>query len=464
MRSILGARIRERRRFMKISQAELARRIEISPSYLNLIEHNKRAIAGTLLRRVAEALELQVEEIDGAAERRLLSTLEEIAHAPDIVALGAEVDRAGELIGRYPGWARAVASLARSEREASEIARALGDRLTHDAFLGESVHRILTGIAAVRSAGEILIEHPDINRETLEKFHRIIHDECRNLTEVGEALATYFDKVDATERVLTPLDEVEALFESRGNRFEEIEAAADSLYSEVNDSTPGPRYSKAAALAQAKLGPCIDGIVANHPQVETELGQIHARDELVAYAARALLVPGQVFEPEARRLRFDIEALAELFAIDIETVCHRLSALPHEQNNVPRFGYFLSNAAGTIVRMRGLAGLVSPRYASACPLWALYRAQQSPETVIRQRALFPSGARFVFLAHARHLGPTGFGIPRHFVTDMLAMSENDAQHTVYAPDSAVPVESIGSTCRSCPRRDCLHRVSDPLTD
>ena len=190
MRSILGARIRERRRFMKISQAELARRIEISPSYLNLIEHNKRAIAGALLRRVAEALELQVEEIDGAAERRLLSTLEEIAHAPDIIALGAEVDRAGELIGRYPGWARAVASLARSEREASEIARALGDRLTHDAFLGESVHRILTGIAAVRSAGEILIEHPDINRETLERFHRIIHEECRNLTEVGEALAT----------------------------------------------------------------------------------------------------------------------------------------------------------------------------------------------------------------------------------------------------------------------------------
>ena len=145
-------------------------------------------------------------------------------------------------------------------------------------------------------------------------------------------------------------------------------------------------------------------------------------------------------------------------------MCHRLSALPHDQKGVPRFGYFLSNAAGTIVRMRGLPGLVSPRYASACPLWALYRAQQSPETVIRQRTLFPSGARFVFLAHARHLGATGFGVPRHYVTDMLAMSENDAQHTVYAPDSAVPVEPIGSTCRSCPRRDCLHRVADPLTD
>jgi len=463
MRSILGARIRERRRSLKISQAELARRIGISPSYLNLIEHNKRAIAGTLLRRAAEELELQVEEIDGAAERRLLSTLEEIAHAPDIAVLGAEADRAGELIGRYPGWARAVASLARSERTASEVARALGDRLTHDVFLGESVHRILTGIAAVRSAGEILVQHPEIDRETLGRFHRIVHDECRNLTEVGEALATYFDKADATERVLTPLDEVEALFESRENRFDEIEAAADPLSVEVNHTTPGPRYAKALALAQSKLATYIDRIVADHPLIETELGQNRARDELMAYAARALLAPARDFEPEARRLGFDVEALAGAFALDIETVCHRLTALPHKVSDMPRFGYFQSNAAGTIIRMRGLPGLVSPRYASACPLWALYRAQQSPETVIRQRTLFPSGARFVFLAHARHLGPIGFGIPRHYVTDMLAMSEDDALHTVYAPDSAVPVEPIGSTCRSCPRRDCTHRVADPLT-
>ena len=47
-----------------ITQAELARRLEISPSYLNLIEHNKRGIAGALLRRTAEALGL---DLDGSA-------------------------------------------------------------------------------------------------------------------------------------------------------------------------------------------------------------------------------------------------------------------------------------------------------------------------------------------------------------------------------------------------------------
>ena len=54
-KTILGARIRERRRTLKISQADLARRVGISASYLNLIEHNHRAIAGSLLRRTADA-------------------------------------------------------------------------------------------------------------------------------------------------------------------------------------------------------------------------------------------------------------------------------------------------------------------------------------------------------------------------------------------------------------------------
>ena len=75
-RTIIGFRIRERRRQMGVTQSELARRIGISPSYLNLIEGNKRGIAGPLLRKTAEELHVRMEELDGAAERRLVETLE----------------------------------------------------------------------------------------------------------------------------------------------------------------------------------------------------------------------------------------------------------------------------------------------------------------------------------------------------------------------------------------------------
>jgi transcriptional regulator with XRE-family HTH domain len=140
-KAIVGARIRERRRALRMTQVELARRIGISPSYVNLIEHNKRGIAGGLLRRAAEALNLDLNQLDGAAEHRLLEILQEIAHSPALQSMGAEAESAEQLIGRYPGWARALAALSRSEHEANEAARALADRLTHDPFLGETVHR-----------------------------------------------------------------------------------------------------------------------------------------------------------------------------------------------------------------------------------------------------------------------------------------------------------------------------------
>ena len=71
--------------------------------------------------------------------------------------------------------------------------------------------------------------------------------------------------------------------------------------------------------------------------------------------------------------------------------------------------------------------------------------------------------RFVFVARARNTGLTGFGRPRHYLTDMLAMSEADARLSVYAPDPGVAVEEVGPACRICPRRACPHRVEDPLT-
>ena len=460
-RAILGARIRERRRNLGITQAELARQLEISASYLNLIEHNKRGIAGKLLRRAAEALDLRLDELDGAAERRLLERLSEIATAPEVQALGVETDSAGELIGRFPGWARAVAALAGSERVANETARALADRLTHDPFLADTVHRMLTQIAALRSAAEILVDHEDIDALSQRLFHQAIHEESQGLSEVSEALAAYFDKSDTVDRVLTPLDEVEALFEGRENRFAEVDAAAEALAPALTEHSWAPRAHEARDIVNTQLSLLIEQIVAEQADLSTTRARIQAHEALHDYAVGALLAPMTDFAEQARLLRYDLEALADAFTINFEIACQRLTALP-AGDDVPRFGYLRANAAGTLVETRGLPGLLTPRYASACPLWVLFRAQQSPEATIRQRTLFPNGSRFVFVARARNTGLTGFGKPRHYLTDMLAMSEDDAAHTVYAPDVTVPVEPVGTACRSCPRPDCVHRVADPL--
>lgn len=460
-RAIVGTRIRERRRMLGMTQAELARRAGISPSYMNLIERNRRAIAGSLLRRIAAALSLRLDELDGATERRLLESLDEIAQAPELAGLGIEAAAAGDLIARYPGWARALAALARAEREASDAARALADRLTHDPHLAETVHRMLTRIAAIRSAADILHDVPDIPDDQRARFHGIIHDESRALSDVGGALAAWFDSAAAPRRTPTPLDEVEALFEANGNRFAVIEARAAELSVRIGDTAPAARAARARALAEAELGPVIDAVLAAQDEVATAPGLARARRALTGEAAAAILLPAEIIAPRAAALGYDVEALASAFQTDFGTICRRLAALPDDAG-LPRFGWFRANAAGTVIERRGLPGLVAPRYAPACPLWALYRGQGWPDSVVRQRAEFPSGARFILVARARHTGQPGFGRPRHYVTDMLAVSESDARVTVYAPDGALAVEEVGPACRICPRPDCAHRVEDPV--
>ena len=462
-RSIVGTRIRRRRNQMGISQSALARSVGISPSYMNLIEWNKRQIAGGLLHRIADALELSGDELDDASENRLLDSLNEVAHLPHVASLSIEDDQTSEMIGRFPGWARAIAALADAEQQASLRAQTLSDRLSNDPFLGETVHRMLTRVSAIRSAADILTAYDDITDEERARFYGIIDEESHRLSSVGEALAAYLDKSDTPSHALTPVDEVEALFEANGNRFAQIEQAAERVHPLLRDAPVSNRNAYARALAQDRLGDVITDILDSTAQLETASARERAQRALTEYAIGAIQMPQAEFSGHARALRYDIEAICDSFSADFHTVCLRLTAL-EPAPDTPRFGYYRANAAGALIRMLGLDTLTFPRYTPACPLWVLYRAQQSPETVIRQLAHFPTGSRFVFVARARNTGAVGFGVPRQYVTDMIAMTETDARLTVYAPDTTTRPEQVGPSCRLCPRDNCPHRVEDPLSD
>jgi predicted transcriptional regulator/DNA-binding XRE family transcriptional regulator len=461
--AIIGTRIRQRRRELGLTQAELARQVGISAPYLNLIEWNKRRIAGGLLRRVADALGLTLADLDDVSEQKLLQSLNEISLAPAFNEIGIERDRISELIGRFPGWAKTLAAVAKSEQDATARVASLSDRLSNDPFLNETVHRMLTRIASVRSASEILNDYPDVTDDHRDRFNSIIYEETIALSDIGEALSVYLDRSEDADRSITPIDEVEALFSARENRFEEIEDATRALSELLTETQPLSRRANAEALCEDKLGKFIEEFVNDQSEIETAAARKRAVRMLRNYAIGAVILPMEEFENEAKRQLFDIESLAEKFSAEVETVCHRLTALKSGAS-IPKFGYICSNAAGSIIEMLGVEGLNVPRYAPACPLWVLYRAQQSPETVIRQRTVFPSGARFVFVARARHVGQIGFGKPRHYVTDMLSIREEEVPLTVYAPDGFVSVEEVGPSCRTCPRFTCDHRVEDPLIE
>src|SRR6056297_390774 len=104
---LTGARIRRRRLDRGVKQADLARACGISPSYLNLIEHDRRKIGGKLLADIAEALDVTPERLRIGADAQEIATLR--AAAADTPEVAAELDAAEDFAARFPGWAGLVA-------------------------------------------------------------------------------------------------------------------------------------------------------------------------------------------------------------------------------------------------------------------------------------------------------------------------------------------------------------------
>ncbi len=72
----VGIRIRERRVNIGLKQSELAEKVGISASYLNLIEHNRRRIAGRLLLNLADALGVDPVALSEGAQASLVARLQ----------------------------------------------------------------------------------------------------------------------------------------------------------------------------------------------------------------------------------------------------------------------------------------------------------------------------------------------------------------------------------------------------
>lgn len=510
----IGAKIRERRGRLGITQAELAARIGISPSYLNLIERNKRNVSPRLFDGLARHLDVDREWLDGGAERRLAEQVMELAADPLLAPLALDDGAASEMVARAPAWAEALVTLYRAYLNRSQTVAALSDRLNQDPYLGEAVHEMLTKITAIRSTAEILDAVSDIDGLQRQRFQRILAEESVGLSTIAEGIAQFFDTADTTPVAMTPAEEADDFIVEHDNYFEELEIAADALRPdidadglpsverlrdflrntygvsvrvvgagqmaaerlwnqvyfdrsanvfEVADSTGLPRFRfQLARLAcQLAMAERIGAMTAASDLLHTEEGRSRAGGALASYAAAALLMPYGVFLESAERNRYDIEYLTRRFGTSFEQVCHRLVTLKRPgQAGIP-FAFMRTDAAGFITKRMPLPHLAPPRYGNACPLWGVYGAFQTPGQLVRQIAEFPNGERFLVLARAQDKQTSAYNQRRHLISVMIACDALYADRTVYIEglDLGSPriAEPVGPGCRICARRDCGYR-------
>ncbi|MBF9043908.1 DUF2083 domain-containing protein [Rhodobacterales bacterium HKCCE4037] len=415
---LTGSRIREQRLARGLKQGALAQAVGVSPSYLNLIEHNHRRIGGKLLLKLASVLKVEPSALTEGADAELSTLLDSAARAQR--SAGAETDRMDELTARFPGWSALIAGQERRLQALDAQVEALRDRLAHDPALSEAMHEVLSSVAAIRSTADILVRETDLDPAWRGRFHRNLHEEAERLSTRATGLLAQFEAPEAEGGY--PAESVEAMFEATGHFIAEIEAEGAAAIDAVLDRTPGMDNPAARAMGAARLS---------------------------AYAADAALLPIGPFTEAAEAAGFDPVVLVGQLDVGVAPILRRMACLP-VSSGVPPVGLAICDAAGAIVHRRRLPGFSVPRVVAGCPLWPLYSALARPGHAEEAEIEMPHGARFHAWAVAETHGGSGFGAPPQLRGVMLVMAARSR-------DRQPPLVRGGPGCETCPREDCIAR-------
>ena len=415
----VGSRIRERRIALKIRQADLASRVGISASYLNLIEHDKRRIGGKLVVDIAGVLGVESTLLSEGAEAALISALREAANV--VTDADPELERIDEFAARFPGWANIIRSQYQLGLKLERTVETLSDRLAHDPELAAAMHEVLSMVTAVHATAGILHENRELEPEWRARFHRNLSEDSQRLADSSQLLVNYLDGAkEAETRLASPRDELHIFLGEAGYFFPEIEDGADVE----------------TVLAQSRL-------------LRSKGAQFLARELLTDYATNARAMPLAEFEAAHRDTKGDVANLADRFDVPLAAVMRRMAFLPKsvlEQD----YGLVKCDMAGTMIYRKEIRGFSLPRYSSACPRWPLFHALQRPGQPLVEVVEFAAREmeQFKCFAVSEPQGRPQFGKETTFTATMLITPNSER---------LPPEGQVGAACRICSVEKCSAR-------
>jgi len=412
-RTLIGTRIREGRRAKGLTQAKLAADVGISAPYLNLIEHNRRGIAGKTLAALADALDLPMRDLSEGADQTLLDRLQEAAKSDPSVR--TETIQLEEFVGRFPGWARLIKRLQdRADHHADELA-ALSDQMNRDPFFSEAMHLMLSNITALRSTVEILADETDLPAELAHRFMTNLREQAVKLSDTAQDIQEHFDSVSKDQTASDTSSPNEAYWEER-DYFD-------------------------PALENGK-----ELVAAGDPRLSRDLEDYFKAANNISSNDILRLAP---------ELNFDPLKISRVTNTPLPLVFRRLAHLPHLPD-FPEFGLMICDQAGGVLFRKPLPALALPRRSGGCPLWPIYRAAQRPDQPIRARIVMPSGEELLTYSVASFDGAIDFNLPPRMTLSMLFISMSDIEVPKSERDQ-LPLIEVGAQCSICPRQSCEAR-------
>jgi predicted transcriptional regulator/DNA-binding XRE family transcriptional regulator len=440
-RPLIGRSIRRLRMEQGLTQQALALRLGISPSYLNLIEHDQRPVTASLLIKLGQVLTVDLAALSGTSERQTEAGLREVLSDPLLGLEEVPEAEVATLAASAPQAARAMLALYRAWRVAREDASGLalpsGRRLllpneeARDFFHDRANHFAELEQVAEAIAAELRAAPAEMNHAVAERLRRT-HGVTVSVGRLDGALRRY-------DPALRRLDLSEALpRESRG-------------------------FQMAFQLMLLEAREAVEAVVAPAELTSAEARAL-VRIGLLNYAAAALLMPYAPFLAAARELRHEVEAMAARFGVSFEQAAHRLSTLQRTDARGVPFFFLRVDPAGNVDKRFSAAGFPFARFGGSCPKWIVHQAFATPGVTRVQVAQLPDGAAFLCFARAIAAPTTHWGEPAPVHVVAMGCDLSRASEVVYADglDLTRAVVGIGLSCRLCERTECRSRAFPPL--
>ena len=435
---LAGPALRRLRRREGLTQAAMAARLAISPSYLNLIERNQRPLSARLLVQLAEAFDfdprsLRQDEAVGGIDglRRRLAD----ARFAD---LGIDRDEIAEWLAAAPQAALAFARLYDAAGGAGEPGGSDPMDLARREIERWRNHFADLDLAAEELADELRLSNAEIGAALTERL--------RQKHQLSVRILPYDVMPDALRRL-------------------DLHARQLQL-SELLDPS-SRKFQIALQLAMLEQGEAIAAI-ADGAQFADRAAWRLFRRHLAGYFAAALLMPYGRFMRACEATGYDLVILQRRFNVGFEQLAHRLTTLQRVgQRGLPFFMARIDRAGQFSKRYAGASGTTMLESDVACPLWNVHRAFEQAGRIQVQALEFAetSGQVSQWFTMARTVEGSAApgGQPAQFSLVLgleagLATQLSQARGLSLDPGQAT---RTGPGCAWCHRSDCQQRSLPP---
>ncbi|EXS69748.1 helix-turn-helix domain-containing protein [Sphingobium sp. Ant17] len=433
----MGPRLRRLRRDLGLTQADMAADLDISPSYVALLERNQRPLTADMLLRLARTYKLDMAEVAGDGGTEQTARLHAVLKDPMFADLDLPALATGDVAVNYPGVTEALLRLYTSYREEH---LALADQGVAPDDAPDPVAESRRFLAARRNSFPMLDD---------------IAEKLAADAETEGGLVGWL-RARHSLRVRRLPSDVMAGSLRRYDRHRDAILLDDTL------DTASAQFQLALQIAYLEMRKAFDAILKDG-QFANESSRRLARRALANYGAAAILMPYAAFAKAVEARRYDVEALARQFGTSFEQVAHRLTTLQKPgQERVPFF-FLRVDPAGNVSKRLDGAGFPFARHGGSCPLWSVHRVFETPRQVVTQWLELPDGQRFFSIARTVTAGGGGWESPKVDRAIALCCAADHAHRLIYTQGNPSPDPTpIGVTCRLCHRPHCLARSAPPI--